>query len=179
MRNFLNVIKAFPHAEERPEGASRSTRDRNAVNSFTTSEEPAQWASRRTHDVDPIPSHALSPGREGDAAGASASCIPLALSLRTEVGRSSGLNDAAHAAAAIAIGTRIAFVAIYRPAMLEIAELAISLNVVAERGSAGLDGLGQNRSNSRDEPVGASPTDRRGEASRRHAGPEQRLANID
>src|SRR5207245_5108640 len=99
-----------------------------------------------THDVDPIPSRALSPGREGDAAGASASCIPLALSLRTEVGRSSGLNDAAHLAAAIATRTRIAFVAIDRPAVLEIAELAISLNVVAERRSTGLDGLGQNRS---------------------------------
>ncbi len=37
MRNFLNAIKAFPHAEERPEGASRSTHDRSAVNSFTTS----------------------------------------------------------------------------------------------------------------------------------------------
>ncbi len=52
MRNFLNVIKAFPHAEERPEGASRSTHDRNAVNSFTTSEERPTGASRRTHDRD-------------------------------------------------------------------------------------------------------------------------------
>ena len=47
--------------------------------------------------------------------------------------------------------------AIDRPAVLEIAELAISLNVVAERRSTGLDGLGQNRSNSRDEPVGELP----------------------
>jgi hypothetical protein len=28
MRNFLNAINGFPHAEERPEGASRSTHDR-------------------------------------------------------------------------------------------------------------------------------------------------------
>ena len=69
--------------------------------------------------------------------------------------------------------------AIDRPAVLEIAQLPIRLNVVAERRSAGLDGLGQNRSNSRDEPVGASPADGCGEASRRHTGAEQRLADID
>ena len=33
MRNFLNYIKGLPHAEERLQGASRSTHDRNAANS--------------------------------------------------------------------------------------------------------------------------------------------------
>jgi hypothetical protein len=36
MRNFLNGIKGFPHAEERSEGASRSTH-RRAAASFLTS----------------------------------------------------------------------------------------------------------------------------------------------
>jgi hypothetical protein len=34
MRNFLNAIKGFPHPEERPEGASRSTHDHHAANFF-------------------------------------------------------------------------------------------------------------------------------------------------
>ena len=33
MRNFLNSINGLPHAEERLQGASRSTHDRNAANS--------------------------------------------------------------------------------------------------------------------------------------------------
>jgi hypothetical protein len=37
MRSFLNAIKGSPHAEEHPEGASRSTRDRAAANFFTAS----------------------------------------------------------------------------------------------------------------------------------------------
>jgi hypothetical protein len=37
MRNFLNAIKGFPHAEERPKGASRSTHSRRAANFLTAS----------------------------------------------------------------------------------------------------------------------------------------------
>jgi hypothetical protein len=32
MRDFLNAIKGFPHAEEHPKGASRSTHGRDAAN---------------------------------------------------------------------------------------------------------------------------------------------------
>jgi hypothetical protein len=37
MRSFLNTIKDFPHAEERPRGASRSTHSRNAAKFLTAS----------------------------------------------------------------------------------------------------------------------------------------------
>jgi hypothetical protein len=37
MRNFLSAINGFPHAEERPEGASRSTHSRGAANFLTAS----------------------------------------------------------------------------------------------------------------------------------------------
>ena len=37
MRDFLNAIKGFPHAEEHPKGASRSTHGRDAANFLTAS----------------------------------------------------------------------------------------------------------------------------------------------
>jgi hypothetical protein len=37
MRDFLYAIRGFPHAEEHPEGASRSTHGRDAANFLTPS----------------------------------------------------------------------------------------------------------------------------------------------
>jgi hypothetical protein len=50
MRNFLNAIRGFPHAEERPAGASRSAHSRGAANFLTASQAGAHAAGwqRRT-----------------------------------------------------------------------------------------------------------------------------------
>jgi hypothetical protein len=42
MRHFLNAIKGFPHAEEHPKGASRSTHGRNAANFLTAAKAGVQ-----------------------------------------------------------------------------------------------------------------------------------------
>jgi hypothetical protein len=42
MRDFLNAIKGFPHAEEHPKGASRSTHGRNAANFLTAAKAGVQ-----------------------------------------------------------------------------------------------------------------------------------------
>jgi hypothetical protein len=47
MRNFLNAIKDFPHAEERPAGASRSTHSRPAANFLTPSQGGVYCAASR------------------------------------------------------------------------------------------------------------------------------------
>lgn len=57
----------------------------------------------------------------------------LALPLRAKERRSAGLRDSAHAAAAVAARTGLAFVAVYRPVMLEITERTIGLDVIAQR----------------------------------------------
>ena len=57
----------------------------------------------------------------------------LALSLRTEKRRSAGLDDASHAEVAAAAGTGAAFAAVDSPVVLEIAELTVGLDVIAQR----------------------------------------------
>src|SRR3954468_17554700 len=47
-------------------------------------------------------------------------------------GRAAGLRDAADALGAGTIRARLAFLAVHRPAMLEIAELAVRLDIVAQ-----------------------------------------------
>ena len=57
----------------------------------------------------------------------------LSLPLWAEERRSAGLRDPAHAAVAVAAWTGLAFVAVYRPVMLEITERTIGLDVIAQR----------------------------------------------
>ena len=91
----------------------------------------------------------------------------LALALGAVEGRAAGLDDAAHPLGAIARGARVAFATIDGPAVLEIAELAIGLDIIAQRGAAGLDRLGQDRADGSDEAVGTASPDRGGETPRR------------
>src|ERR1700738_1906601 len=108
-----------------------------------------------------------------------AASSPTSAALSAEKGRSAGLHDPTHRATAIAAGTGIAFVAIDRPAVLEIPELAVGLDIIAQRGSAGLYRLGQDRADAADQPLCAPPADRGGKAPRRDARAEKRLAHID
>ena len=57
----------------------------------------------------------------------------LALPLGTEKRRSAGLHDASYADVTAAAGTGAAFAAIDSPLMLEIAELTVGLDVIAQR----------------------------------------------
>src|ERR1700693_376964 len=68
-----------------------------------------------------------------------AAALALALPLGAEEGRAAGLGDAAHALGASAARTGLAFAAIDRPAMLEIAELAIGLHIVPKSRPASVD----------------------------------------
>src|SRR5262249_10839346 len=59
------------------------------------------------------------------------SCVVSALPFGAEKGRAAGLHDAADPLGASAPGARLALPAIDRPAMLEIAEFAIRLDIIA------------------------------------------------
>src|ERR1700759_225556 len=104
------------------------------------------------------------------------------LALRTPEGRSAVLGEALHHAAAAAF---LAFAVVDQKRVLEIAELARGLAMVAQRRAAGLDRLVQHRVNGVDQPfcvigrralaVGQS----RGLAFGRQMRAIQRLADID
>src|SRR5476651_1207264 len=102
-----------------------------------------------------------------------------ALPLCTIESRAAGLHDALDAAAAIATGTGRALVAVDRPLVLEIAELAGGLDVILKARPAGGDGAGQHLADRHDQPFGARARHRRGEAARRQPGPIERLGDID
>ena len=59
MRNFLNAIKDFPHAEKRPAGASRSTHNRDTSNFLIASKAGTRESGVLGAALDPI--------REGDS----------------------------------------------------------------------------------------------------------------
>src|SRR5260370_1209985 len=69
--------------------------------------------------------------------------------LQAKEGGEARLHDPLHAFGAAAAGARRAFAAIDRPVMLEIAELAIRLHIIPQRGSAGLDRLAENSADRR------------------------------
>ena len=56
----------------------------------------------------------------------------LTLLSAAEEGRAAGLNDPADSFRAIAAGARLALAAVDRPAMLEIADFAVRLDIVAQ-----------------------------------------------
>src|SRR5437764_12763748 len=102
-----------------------------------------------------------------------------ALLLGTEERRAAGLDDAAHPLGAVAPRTGLALAAVDRPAMLEIAELAIGLHIIPERRPAGLDGLGEHIPDRLCQPRRTHPGDGTGEPTRRQPCPIERLADID
>jgi hypothetical protein len=89
------------------------------------------------------------------------------------------LYNSFDAATAVATGTGVTLVAVYCPAVLEISELAVGLHVVAQRGTTGLDSLGQHRPDAGDEPIRAPLADRGGQTPGRNTCTKQRLADVD
>ena len=67
----------------------------------------------------------------------------LALAHRTEECRASGLHDTLDGPAAFGRGTVVAFTVIDAKIVLEQPKLAIGLLMIAQRGAAGLDGIGE------------------------------------
>ena len=63
--------------------------------------------------------------------------------------------------------------------MLEIAELTVGLDVIAQRRTSRRNGLGQNRPDRRNQALRPSPADRAGEPTRRQPRPEQCLTDVD
>src|SRR5229473_2216484 len=106
-------------------------------------------------------------------------CLSLALALGAEEGRAAGLDDAPDALGAGAAGAGLALPAIDRPAVLEIAELAIGLDIIAQRRPAGLDRLAENLADRGGEPGGTRPGHRCGEPARRQTGTKESFADID
>src|SRR5262245_60621581 len=78
-----------------------------------------------------------------------------ALAHRTIEGRAAGLDDAPDGAGAARRRARLALMVIDPEAVLESAERAVGLAVVAQRRAAGLDRLGQNLADRGDEALGA------------------------
>src|ERR1044071_1318324 len=103
----------------------------------------------------------------------------LSLLFGTEERRAAGLDNAAHALCAGAAGTGIAFAAVDRPAMLEIAELAIRLHVIPQRRSASLDRLPKHIPDRLGEASGTDARHGPGKTPRRQPGAIERLAYID
>lgn len=103
----------------------------------------------------------------------------LALPFRAEESRASGLHDAAHTTAAVAAGAWLTLAVVDRELVLEIAELAIGLNIVTQGRPTGDDRLAENRADAGDEPLYPPVADRPGEASWRDRRAEQRLAYVN
>src|SRR3954454_20403398 len=89
-----------------------------------------------------------------------------ALLLGTEERRAAGLDDAAHPLGAGAAGTGLALAAVDRPAMLEIAELAIGLHIIPQRRAAGLDRFAEHIPDRLRQTRRTHPHDRPGEPPR-------------
>jgi hypothetical protein len=75
---------------------------------------------------------------------------PSALTDRTIIGRPPGLDDTADHAAAAAARTRLALPVVDGETVLEEAKLAIRPHIVAQRGAARLDGVGDYGANAID-----------------------------
>ena len=96
--------------------------------------------------------------------------------------RAVGLNDPRHPSGAGyvagAAGAGLACAVIDREPVLEIAQLARCLDIIAQGGAAGGDGLGQHLANHGHQPLGATSGHGRSDPLRADPGPEQRLAHI-
>ena len=90
-----------------------------------------------------------------------------------------GLDNAQDARTGSAPWAGLPFPAIDLPGVLEIAELSIGLDIVAQTGSACGDRLGQRGLYLRHQPSGPGARDGVGQAQRADAGAKQRLADID
>src|SRR4029077_14512212 len=105
------------------------------------------------------------------------------LAARAVEARAAGLHDALDAACrrelAVAARAALALMLIDLPAMLEIAELAIGLDIIAQGGTARSDRLAQHLGHGAGQSLGPLALHRAGQAARRDAGAEQRLRGID
>src|SRR5258708_29999977 len=79
----------------------------------------------------------------------------LTLPLGAEKGRAAGLDDAPDALGAIAAGAALALPSVNRPAVLEAAELAVRLDIIAQRRPAPLDRLAEDAADRAGTPPGA------------------------
>src|SRR6516165_12003709 len=114
-------------------------------------------------------------GPIGDTARLSLSVISLALPLGTEERRATGLHDAAHSFAAVAARAGVPFAAVDGPVMLEVAERAVGLDIIAQRRTSCRNRFGQDGSDCRSKPLRPPSADRGGEPARRQTGAEQCL----
>ena len=80
---------------------------------------------------------------------------------------------------AVAARAALPLMLIDPPAMLEIAELAIGLDIIAQGRAAGGDRLAQHLGDGAGQPLGPLALHRAGQAPRRDAGPEQRFRGVD
>src|SRR3984893_13562989 len=109
----------------------------------------------------------------------------LLLALRTPEGRAAVLGKALDDSVAARGLAFFAFAVVDLERVLEIAELARGLAMVAQRRAAGLDRLVQHRVNRGDQPFGVIGRlalfggQRRGRSARRQMSAKQRLADID
>src|SRR5579871_2716990 len=106
-----------------------------------------------------------------------------ALLARAVIGGAARLDEAPDAArpgrVAVAAGAGLAFPVVNPPAMLEIAELAVGLDVVAQAGAAGGDRFVEDVGDGPRQALRPLALDRAGQALGRDAGPEQRFRDID
>src|SRR5215218_4197630 len=107
------------------------------------------------------------------------------LAARAVEGRAARLHEPPYRAAAALGRAALAFAVVDAEAVLEIAERAVGLGVVAQRRAAGLDGLAQHRADLACEAMGAlarlagGGRERARRRFRMQPRPEQRLADID
>src|SRR5215204_5426727 len=107
------------------------------------------------------------------------------LTARAVEGRAARLDEPPHGRAAALRRAALALAVVDAERMLEIAERAVRLRVVAQRRAAGLDGLAQHRADLLRQATGAlariagGRRERARGGFRMQPGPEQRLADID
>ena len=78
-----------------------------------------------------------------------------------------------------AAGASLALAAVDGKGMLEVAELARGLDIIAQGRAAGRDGIGQHRLDGRHQTLGPGPGDAGAEPLRRDAGAVEAFASID
>src|SRR4029078_10095021 len=111
--------------------------------------------------------------------------VPLSLTVWTVEGRAAALDDAADGAAAAFLSTGFSLPAIHFERMLEASEPAVGADVVAQRGAAGLDRIGEHGLHRLDQRLdrlrrlAGLGGERAGKPHRRDSGAKQRLAGID
>src|SRR5450631_2771670 len=177
-------LRWFPETKDRPPTLVSRTR-RSASSAVRRGAGTHSWQTGWAPDQQRTTHHAASAARCAASGARQSQAEYSLLALRTPEGRASVLGEPLDDAAAAVCLAFLAFAVINLDRVLEIAEFAGGLAMVAQRRAAGLDRLIQHRVNGIDQAFGVIGRfsffcrQGRGQSSRRQMRTKQRLTDID